>query len=278
MKKWPIPCILMLFFFSCKNDLSIKNEVPKKPEQLSFSTVQFQEIFDNNGVSGGFLLYDLKNDTSLVFNETRTKTGYLPASTFKIINSLIALETGVIKDEEEVIKWDGEKRFVEEWNRDHNLRSGIKYSVVWLYQELARRIGEERMQHYIDTVGYGNQNIEGGIDLFWLEGGIRISMEEQIGFLKRLYQNDLPFSQRSMDIVKDIMILEKTDDYTLRAKTGWAARVKPNIGWFVGYLECKDNVYFFAANIDMNTDDDAQARKKITMQILEQLNLLKPHQ
>ena len=212
---------------------------------------------------------------TLVFNEERTKKGFLPASTFKIINSLIALETGVIKDEHEIIKWDGKKRFVQDWNRDHNLRSAIKYSVVWFYQELARRIGEERMKRNINAVGYGNQDIGGGIDLFWLNGNIRITMEEQVEFLKRLHQNDLPFSTRTMDIVKDIMIQEQTKDYTLRAKTGWAARVEPNIGWFVGYLERKDNVYFFANNIDIKNDEDAKFRKKITLQILENLNLFK---
>lgn len=275
MKIWILFPVLFLFVLSCKNDPPSKNEVEKAPEMLSFSTIPVQEIFDSNGVKGAFLLYDLKNDTTFVFNESRVKKGYLPASTFKIMNSLIALETGVIKDEEDTIKWDGQKRFVEAWNQDHNLRSGIKYSVVWFYQELARRIGEERMQHYIDTVAYGNQNISGGIDLFWLQGDIRITMQQQINFLQRLYQNELPFSQRSMDIVKDIMIQEETADYILRAKTGWAARVEPNIGWFVGYLERKDNVHFFATNIDINKDEDAKARKDITMQILQRLNLLK---
>lgn len=274
MKNYLLLFLAPIFVLSCKNDSPLSNDAQKGPELLSFSPAQFQEIFDSNEVKGAFLLYDLKNDTTLVFNKARTKTGYLPASTFKIINSLIALETGVIKDEEEIFKWDGEKRWVEDWNRDHNLRSAIKYSVVWFYQELARRIGEERMQHFIDTVGYGNRDIGGGIDLFWLEGNIRITMEEQINFLKRLYKNELPFSQRSLDIVKDIMILEKTEDYILRGKTGWAARTEPNIGWFVGYLERKDNVYFFATNIDINKDEDTKARQQITLQILKELKLL----
>ncbi len=275
MKNWLLFPVLLLFVSGCKNNPPPKIDTEEAPKMLTFSTNQVQEIFDNQGVKGAFLIYDLKNDTTFIFNEPRIKTGYLPASTFKIINSLIALETEVITNEEDTIKWDGEKRFAEVWNQDHNLRSGIKYSVVWFYQELARRIGEQQMQHYIDTVGYGNQNIGGGIDLFWLNGDIRITMQEQVNFLKRLYKNELPFSQRTMDIVKDIMILEKTDTFTLRAKTGWAARVEPNIGWFVGYLERMDNVYFFANNIDINKDEDAKARKKITMQILEQLNLLK---
>lgn len=275
MKNTLLLTILLLLILSCKNDTTSKIASQKEPETSLLPFVDFQKVFDNNGVKGAFLLYDLKNDTTLVFNESRTQNGYLPASTFKIINSMIALETEVIKDEEETIKWDGKKRFVEIWNQDHNLRSGFKYSVVWFYQELARRIGEERMQHFIDTVGYGNQDIGGGIDLFWLNGNIRITMLEQIDFLRKLYKNELPFSRRTMDIVKDIMILEKTDGYTLKAKTGWAARVEPNIGWFVGFLERKDNVYFFANNINIVEEEDNIARKEITMQVLEKLNLLK---
>ncbi len=270
--------VLLLSFLSCKNESTQKVEAQESVSAPVFSKVDFQKIFTDNNIKGAFLLYDLKHDTTLVFNEPRTKIDYLPASTFKIINSLIALETRVIKDEKEMIAWDGEKRFVNEWNRDQNLQSAFKYSVVWFYQELARRIGEDRMQHYIDIVAYGNQNIGGGIDRFWLEGNIRITMQQQIDFLKRIHQNDLPFSQQTIDIVKEIMIHKKTEDYVLRAKTGWAARVKPNIGWFVGYLERKDNVYFFATNIDILENQDSKFRKKITLQILDQLNLLKPSQ
>lgn len=278
MKNLLLLSILLFSVLGCKNDPPLNIETEKEPKLLSFSRSQFQELFVSNEVKGAFLLYDLKNDTTVVFNEPRTKIGYIPASTFKIINSLIALETAVIKDEDETIKWDGKERFAKIWNQDHNLRSGIKYSVVWFYQELARRIGEERMQYYIDSVGYGNQDIRGGIDLFWLNGNIRITMQQQVEFLKKLYKNDLPFSQRSMDIVKDIMIHTKTEDYILRAKTGWAARIEPNIGWFVGYLERKDNVYFFVNNIDINNNEDLKARKKITMQILKKLNLIRPNQ
>ena len=275
MKNAILLSLFVLFIFSCSSDSPTKEAQQTVVEYSIFPSHDFQEIYDSNGVKGAFLLYDLNNDTTLVFNDPRTKIGFLPASTFKIINSMIALETGVIKNENEIIPWDGKKRFVNEWNRGHNLRSGIKYSVVWFYQELARRIGEERMQHFIDSMGYGNQDIGGGIDQFWLTGNIRISMEQQIDLLERLYKNDLPFSQRTMDIVKDIMILEKTDNFVLRGKTGWAARVEPNIGWFVGYLERDGNVYFFANNIEIKGDGDHLARKKITMQVLKKLDLLK---
>ena len=142
--------------------------------------------------------------------------------------------------------------------------------MVWFYQDLARRIGEERMQHYVDEVGYGNQDISGGIDRFWLDGGLRITSEQQIDVLRRLYHDELPFSQRAMDIVKDILIKEKTHAYVLRAKTGWAGQT----GWLVGYLEQNGNVYFFATTIAIMKSDDTRAREAVTQAVLKHLGLL----
>ncbi len=137
----------------------------------SQSTHDFSKYFDEYNVKGSFLLYDQNKDEYIYYDSARCNTQFIPASTFKIFNSLVSLETGVIADENEIIKWDSIESN-KEWNRDHNMRSAIKYSVVWFYQELARRVGEERMQYYIDTVGYGNRDISGGIDRFWLVGGV----------------------------------------------------------------------------------------------------------
>lgn len=230
----------------------------------------FAKYFKEARVEGAFLLYDLKNDKYLAFNSERLLRGYVPASTYKIFNSLVALETGVIRDENEVLKWDGTVREVAAWNQDHNMRSAMKVSAVWFYQELARRIGEERMQHYVNLANYGNKNINGGIDMFWLTGELRITPRAQIDFLVRLYQNKLPFAQRTMAIVKDIFIFEQSNGYVLRAKTGWAGKV----GWFVGYVERGEQAYFFALNIDIVKDEDVSARINITKNILRDLNLI----
>ncbi|MCL4703753.1 class D beta-lactamase [bacterium] len=231
----------------------------------------FAKYFKEAGVEGAFLLYDLKNDKYLAYNSERLQQGYVPASTFKILNSLIALETGVIADENEIFKWDGTVRDVTAWNQDHNMRTAMKNSAVWFYQELARRIGLERMQHYVDLADYGNKNIKGGLDRFWLTGDLRITPREQIALLVRLHQNTLPFSQRAMDIVKNILIFEQGEDYVLRAKTGWSRQV----GWFVGYVEHAKNVYFFATNIALLKPEDAKTRVSITKAILRDLSLIK---
>lgn len=234
------------------------------------------KFFEEAGVHGCFLLYDLQNDSLHVYNPARMDSGCIPASTFKIPNSLIALETGVVRNEHDTIAWDGVQRFVPRWNADHDMSSAFQYSTVWFYQELARRIGHKRMQQYIDAIRYGNRDIGGGIDLFWLEGDLRITPREQITFLVRLRNNELPFSLETMSTVRRIMIVEQTESYVLRAKTGWGARLSPEIGWYVGYVERGGSVWFFANNIDMRKDEDAEARIGISRRILGELGLIDP--
>ena len=235
--------------------------------------------FQDLGVEGSIMIYDSNNDRTFQHNPERNTTAFLPGSTYKILNSLIALETGVISDEIAVLTWDGIQRTVPQWNRDLNMKEAIRLSAVWFYQVLARRIGHERMQQWVTQVGYGNQQIGSSedIDQFWLQGELQITPQEQIQFLRRFYNDDLPFSERSISIVKDIMTLEQTPDYTLRGKTGWVGfddDVSPQIGWLVGYLEQEDNVYFFATNIEIRSGEDAAARMEVTRRCFSDLALL----
>ncbi len=234
----------------------------------------FERRFEEAGVSGVFLAYEPHTGRFLTNDAERARAAFIPASTYKIFNSLVALETGVLDDEHSTLYWDGIDRGGSKWNQDHDLRSAIKYSAVWFYQEVARQIGAERMQYYIDAAGYGNRDISGGIDLFWLEGGLRISPYEQIYFLRRLYDGDLPFSQRTMDIVKDVLLFEATETYTLRAKTGWGVRFSPQVGWFVGYVERDPEPIFFALNLDIVENEDSKARIAIARRILGDLGVL----
>ena len=235
----------------------------------------FKKFFNEYNYEGCFILYNMNEDEYLKYNPERCAERFIPASTFKIFNSLAAVEAGAVKDEYEIIKWDSVKRFYDMWNQDLNLAQAFKFSAVWFYQELARRIGEEKMKEYITLNHYGNGDISGGIDLFWLEGGLRISPDEQIDFLKKIYKNETSFSQRSVDILKKIMIYEQTDDYTLRAKTGWGIRFENQIGWFVGYVEKGDEVYFFVTNLESkNPDEGFRSRIEITYSILRELRIL----
>jgi beta-lactamase class D len=157
------------------------------------------------------------------------------------------------------------------------MQSAFKYSVVWYYQELARRVGGAKQKYWLDKAHYGNADTSGGIDRFWLTGKLRITPEQQIDFLQRLYKNQLPFSRRSMDIVRRIMIAEQTPKYALRAKTGWSEQDSLSIGWYVGYVEKENNVYFFATCIQSRYPDNTdfgRARIEITRSILKELKIL----
>jgi beta-lactamase class D len=236
----------------------------------------FKKYFEGFKVEGSFALYDRNSEAYILCNQMQFKQPFIPASTFKICNSLIGLETGVIRDEHFVIKWDGVVRRVPEWNKDQDLQAAFKNSTVPYYQELARRVGGKRMKYWLVRAKYGNADTAGGIDKFWLTGGLRITPEQQIGFLRRLYSEDLPFSKRSTDIVKRIMIVPDTTGLTLRAKTGWSEQDGRSIGWYVGYLETNSNVYFFSTCIqcaDANNPHFAEARREITLSILKVLKL-----
>ncbi|MBE9239712.1 class D beta-lactamase [Synechocystis salina LEGE 00031] len=235
--------------------------------------------FRDLGVQGSILVVDQENKQILAHNPQRNETYFPVASTFKILNSLIAVESGVIQDEISVLTWDGIERELPQWNRDLNLREAFKISAVWFYQVLARRVGHARMEAWITKVGYGNQQIgtEENIDQFWLNGTLQATPQEQIQLLRRLHGNQLPFSERTVAIVKDIMITEKTPEYIIRAKTGWFGfgdYSRPNIGWYFGYVEKEDNVYFFATNIDIHAENDGPARLQLTRRCLTDLAIL----
>lgn len=244
------------------------------PPPLAQQTISLAQPFRDLQVNGSILIYDLKRNRTYQHNPDRNTQPFLPASTFKILNSLIALETEVIVNELAILTWDGVERSIPTWNRDLNLKTAFKVSAVWFYQVLARRIGFQRMQQWVTQVGYGTQSIGTAdeVDTFWLTGDLRISPAEQIQFLQRLYGNKLPFSERVMATVKDIMVVEQTPEYTIRAKTGWA--LKPGIGWYVGYVEQNDTVYFFATNLDIRDQTDLPARAEVTRRSLKALGLL----
>lgn len=238
-----------------------------------------QRHFTTAGIEGTFVLLDAQTGRILRSDPERARTRFLPASTFKIPNTLIALETGVASGPEFALSWNSkvaprETWWPESWARDHTLRTALPASVVWFYQEIARRIGPDRMQSWLKRFDYGNQDISGGIDRFWLDGGLRISPDEQVDFLRRFYFGKLPVSERSTRIVKDLLVLEETPGWRLSGKTGWAGTVRPQIGWLVGYLERGKDVYVFATNIEIKKDEDRTARLAITKAILGDLGLI----
>ena len=233
-----------------------------------------KKYFDDNKVEGCFTMLSNTDGKVTVYNLAMDTARVLPASTFKIANSLIGLETGVIADEKMVIKWDGIKRSVEAWNKDMTMEEAFKVSCVPYFQEVARRIGKDTMKLWIDSIGYGNKNLGDKIDSFWLNNQLKISPDEQLGLMKRLYFDQLPFQKRTQQIVRDVMLQEDNTAYSLSYKTGWGFDEKNNnIGWVVGWIEENKHPYFFVTlvksadpAIDMKT-----VRLNITKGILKQL-------
>lgn len=253
--------LLLIPFYSCSvNRAKIDNSLKK--------------YFDDNKVDGCFTMMNNADGKVTVYNMALDTVRFLPASTFKIANSLVGLEIGRITDERMVIKWDGIKRRVEDWNKDLTMEQAFKVSSYPYYQEVARRIGRDTMQQWIDTLHYGNMKIGNHIDSFWLDNSLKISPDEQLGLVKRLYFDQLPFQKRTQQIVRDVMRQEGNTLYTLSYKTGWGFDENNNsIGWMVGWIEENMHPYFFVtlvkspdANIDMKT-----VRINITKGILKQL-------
>ena len=232
-------------------------------------------VFKAAGMTGTFVLYDLDADTYTVFDRERAQTRYVPASTFKIPNSLIGLQVGAVADVDEVLPYGGAPQPFKDWEQDLPLREAIRVSSVPVYQELARRIGRPRMQTWVERLGYGNREIGSVVDRFWLDGPLRISALEQVQFLGRLVRGALPVRDDVAAAVGEITLLERTDAYVLHGKTGLVFSTEPGLGWWVGWVEREGRYYTFALNIDMpNWKQDLGKRVEIGRHCLELLGLL----
>ena len=232
--------------------------------------------FTDAGTDGAMVAYDPKTNAAVVVNPQRAGRGYLPASTFKIVNSLIGLETGAAKDvDAEVFVWDGSDFKVKDCNRDQTLTSAFRLSCVPVYQQLARRIGAERFASWLAVLNYGNRDVGGAeVDQFWLQGKLRITAWEQVAFLARLAAGKLPFSARTIALVHAMMVSEQTPTMILRAKTGLASAAAPPIGWWVGWIERDGQIRIFALNLDVRNPEHLQARIEIGKAILRELGAL----
>lgn len=235
----------------------------------------FETFFKQAGAQGTFAMLDNGTGEFTVYNLPRYRdSAYLPASTFKIVNSLIGLQTGVINNDSMVIEWDGVKRNVDAWNKNLNMYNAFRESAVPYYQEVARRIGQDTMQRWLDSLGYGTQKITSRIDTFWLDNSLKIKPDEQLGLVKRLYFDQLPFHKVNQQIVKRAMLFEDTPQYKLSYKTGWgftdSTRTK-HIGWMVGWIEENKHPYFFVLNLESAKPnfDMVAARMQILKGILK---------
>ncbi len=245
--------------------------------------VDLQQSFRECSIKGSTTIYDYKNQYWIYSDSLDALKLSLPASTFKIINLLIALEIKVIKDENEVIKWVGKTDttlygYRPEIYKDMTLREAFEVSAGWVFIELAKKIGKKNYTKYLNACRYGNLDLSMKDVDFWNFGSFGISPQNQVMFLKAVYEEKLPFSKRNYEILKRVMVVEKTNDYTIRAKTGWTRDGGIDSGWWVGYVESRENTYFFATRISKKRSESnpnfGQCRKTITKTILKQINAI----
>lgn len=275
--------LLSAFIFSCS---STKKSDPNllglnKDSVLVYD--DFQVFFDDCFVEGSIAIYDNNNQQWIVSDTLNCKKETLPASTFKILNLLIALETKTIQDENEVVKWVGRTDTLKygyrpEIYHDMTVKEAFEVSAGWVFIELAKKIGKNNYKKYLSLCKYGNLNLSQKDIDFWNFGDFAISPLNQVEFIKNLYNEKLPFSKRTIGIVKKVMLTEQNEFYSIRAKTGWTRENNTNTGWWVGYLETKSGVYFFATRLlqdrKNNKDNFGTCRKEITRQVFRKLKLI----
>ena len=233
------------------------------------------ELFKNAGVEGTFVLYDVSSQTHIGHDEARANRRFVPASTFKIPNTLIGLSVGAVKSVDDPLPYKGPAQpFIQAWARDMGLREAIALSNVPIYQELARRIGLERMREGVVALDYGNMEIGAGVDVFWLNGPLRISAVEQARFLARLARGALPLPAAVQQSVREIVLLERGPNWTLHGKTGWENAPGPGVGWWVGWVEKEGRIYAFALNMEMQNPSDGNRRLELGKASLKLLGIL----
>jgi beta-lactamase class D len=262
-------CLLLIAFFSSCSPNNVKKDNSLK------------KYFDENKTVGCFAMRDNGTGKFTIYNLGRYRdSSYLPASTFKIVNSLIGLQTGKITNDSMVIKWDGIKRWNDDWNKDLNMYEAFRVSAVPYYQEVARRIGKDTMEFWLDSLKYGAKTakekvtIKTTVDSFWLDNSLKITPDQQLGLVEKLYFDQLPFFKSYQEMVKRAMLFDNNTNYRMGYKTGWGFDEKGNnIGWIVGWIEENNHPYFFVLNLESPAKDfDMKTvRMNILKGILKQL-------
>jgi beta-lactamase class D len=271
---------ILFLFFSCTEKKTTPNKNLNKETENAIVIPEFQSIIDSANVIGAILIYDFQKDKYYSNDFNWANKGQLPASTFKIPNSIIAIETGVVENDSTIFYWNGEKRGNKNWEQNLIFKDALHYSCVPCYQEVAKNIGVRRMKKYLDLFNYGSIKVDStNIDMFWLEGESRINQFEQIDFLTNFHQSNLSISNRAESIMKIMMIIDENDNYTVSGKTGWSYSNEKDNGWFVGYIEIEESVYFFATNVEPNEQLDinlfSKIRTDVTYKAFELMKLIK---
>lgn len=183
-----------------------------------------------------------------------------PCSTFKIPLSLIGYDANILVDKNNPI-WDfkeGYDVYLDSWKTCQTPQSWMKNSCVWYSRLLTQQLGFKKLQEYVSSLHYGNEDLSGGLTTAWLSSSLQISPHEQVIFLQNMIQEKFSISKKAIQVTKSLLFLDElTDGWQLFGKTGMGSVKnidgnKLEIGWFIGWIE-KDNIFYpFAYNIRGN--------------------------
>lgn len=276
MKSIAAFCLIMIFLLGTVPALTAYAAENQYHWDTASKTVSYADLsayFEE--YDGSFVLYDLKNDSWTIHDIEHAALQVSPDSTYKIYDALFGLEEGIITAENSFIAWNHQQYPFELWNSDQTLPSAMTASVNWYFQEIDRQLGAASVYDYIQKIGYGNKDTGNDLSSYWLESSLKISPIEQVELLTKLYRNDFDFAQKNIDAVKEAICLSSSETETYYGKTGTGRVNALDInGWFIGYAETADNVYFFATNITANVLATGSHAAEITMQILSDMNIL----
>jgi len=182
-----------------------------------------------------------------------------PCSTFKVPLSLMGYETAILKDETHP-EWPftprADGRSVEAAQQiPLTPKTWMVHSSVWFSQVLTPKIGAHRFSAFVKQFDYGNQDISGepgkqnGLTNAWLSSSLKISPVEQLGFLRKLVNRELPVSEHAIDMTKSIIFLKTLENnwqFYGKTGTGFARHsdgtpdLNNQIAWLVGWIEKSD--------------------------------------
>ena len=256
----------------------VENSADRQPlgrgDVLSEVREDLEHVFTDAGVSGGFVLYEVSSRSATVVGPEQVRERAVPESTFMLAHTLIALQTDVVDDVDEVVTQEDEGDVDRE--RDMSLREALSTSNDPVYQELARRAGPEALAAWVDRFEYGNRSVGGRdeVDSFWLEGPLKVSALEQAEFLARLAGAELPIDTEHQLAVQELALYEQGENYSLYVQDGWAQETDPEAGWWIGWVDGDSGLHTFALHLEIEEETQVELRETLGRELLTELEAL----
>ena len=223
---------------------------------------------------GSFVLYDNHLDSWKIYNLEEANKRIPPDSTYKIYDALLGLESGIITPEHSSMAWNGEHFSYSAWENDQDLNSAMQNSVNWYFQTMDSQLGLNKIQEFLNEIEYGNQTTSSNLKLYWSDFSLKISPIEQVELLKKFNTNGFHLHSQNVLSVKNAIKIVGTSDGTFYGKTGTGCIDGQDInGWFIGYIETSDNIYYFATNIQSDSNATGNKALEITSAILKKLHI-----